>query len=105
MVVKCLTNREAHSLFKAMSVLYANQLTAPLPSRIFEAVRQVAPAEIYGLNTFHPKGYWLDQTWQEPTSTASPAELQLFYQYADSHPLYDAFVKTGLPAPARLLIL
>lgn len=101
MVLKCLTNREAHSLLKAVSALYANQYTVRLSSRIFEAVRLVARAEIYGLNTFHPKGYWLDQTWQEPISTATPQELQVFYQYADTHPLYDAFVKTGLPSPRK----
>jgi DNA-binding CsgD family transcriptional regulator len=99
--MKCLTNREAQSLFNAVSALYSNQDTMSLPSRIFEAVRQVAPAEIYGINTFHPEGYWLDQTWQEPISTASVEDLQAFYQYANTHPLYDAFVKTGLPAPRK----
>jgi hypothetical protein len=96
-----LTNREAQSLFKATSALHTNQRTESPHVRIFQAVREIASAEIYGLNTFHPQGYWLAQTWQEPISTATAKELEVFYQYADTHPLYDAFVKTGLPSPRK----
>ena len=96
-----LTNREMQSLFKATTSLYTNQQTETLAPRIFAAVREVASAEIYGLNTFHPQGFWLEQTWQEPVSTATPKELEGFYQYAHTHPLYDAFVKTGLPEPRK----
>jgi hypothetical protein len=101
--MKRLSGAETQSLLTAMSILHLNHDHTPVTSRIFRAVREVASADIYGLNTFHPRGYWLEQTWQEPISSASPAELEIFYKFAHSHPLYHAFVTTGLPEPRKTL--
>ena len=63
--MKRLSRAETQSLLTALSILHLNHDDTPVTSRIFRAVREVAAADIYGLNTFHPQGYWLEQTWQE----------------------------------------
>ena len=96
-----LTNHEAHLLLNAVSALHTSQNTSTLPSRIFQALRQIAAAEFYGLDGFHPSGRWLDKTWAEPVSKVSHEEMLIFGRHAHEHPLYTAFVRTGLPAPRK----
>src|ERR1051326_351050 len=96
-----LTSREATSLSRAISSLYSNQFTTPLPERIFAALRQIASADWYALDSFNPRGYWLDKSWVEPLTGVTHDEMIAFGEYCHEHPLYRAFVESGLPEPRK----
>lgn len=99
--MKRLTNPETQSLLKAVSILHAYPGTGDVHERIMQATSEVSSAEWYALDCFHPKGYWLNQNWQTPINSATPKDVESFGRYAHEHPLFQAFIETGLPEPRK----
>jgi len=93
------TNREMGSLLDAVALLHAHPDN--VHERILQATREALPAEWYALDSFHPHGYWLNQNWQMPDNSATPGEVESFGRHAHEHPLFKAFVETGLPQPRK----
>jgi DNA-binding CsgD family transcriptional regulator len=99
--MKRLTNRETQSLLSAVSILHAHPGTGDVHERILQATSEVSSAEWYALDCFHPQGYWLNQNWQTPVNSATPKDVESFGRYAHEHPLFTAFIETGLPEPRK----
>jgi DNA-binding CsgD family transcriptional regulator len=99
--MKRLTNPETKSLLKAVSILHAYPGTGDVHERIMQATSEVSSAEWYALDCFHPKGYWLNQNWQTPINSATPKDVESFGRYAHEHPLFTAFIETGLLEPRK----
>jgi DNA-binding CsgD family transcriptional regulator len=99
--MKRLTNRETQSLLNAVSSLHAYPIVSDVHERILQATREVLAAEWYALDCFHPQGFWLNQNWQMPFNSATPKDVENFGRYAHEHPLFRAFVETGLPEPRK----
>jgi DNA-binding CsgD family transcriptional regulator len=99
--MKRLINRETQSLLNAVSILHSYPGTNNVHERILQATREVSSAEWYALDCFHPQGYWLNQNWQTPANSATPKDVESFGRYAHEHPLFTAFVETGLPEPRK----
>lgn len=87
------------SLLDAVSLLHAHPDN--VHDRILQATRKALPAEWYALDSFHPQGYWLNQNWQMPDNSATPGDVESFGRHAHEHPLFKAFVETGLPQPRK----
>jgi len=95
------TNRETHALLNAVSILHSCATFSDVHERILQAAREVSSAEWYALDCFHPQGYWLNQNWQMPFNSATAKDVENFGRYAHEHPLFNAFVETGLPEPRK----
>jgi hypothetical protein len=95
--MKRLTNRETQLLLSAVSILHAHPGTGDVHERILQATSEVSSAEWYALDCFHPQG----RNWQTPVNSATPKDVESFGRYAHEHPLFTAFIETGLPEPRK----
>ncbi len=99
--MKRFTNRETQALLNAVSILHVCIEASDVHERILQATREVSSAEWYALDCFHPQGYWLNQNWQMPFNSATAKDVENFGRHAHEHPLFNAFVETGLPEPRK----
>src|ERR1041385_6988749 len=100
-LMKRFTNHETHALLSAITILHAYSEALDGHERILQATREVSSAEWYALDCFHPQGYWLNQNWQMPCNSATAKDVENFGRHAHEHPLFNAFVETGLPEPRK----
>src|ERR1700687_5833761 len=96
-----LTNRETQSLLNAVSLLNTHQDAENVQRRMLQATKEVLSAEWFALDSFHPNGYWLNENWQMPDNSATSKDVVNFGRHAHEHPLFKAFVETGLPEPRK----